>query len=233
MPLSSIERIKLARDREVTVQQLRGYVIARQRPRLRLAGIVAGAGAAGFLSSVGLLTLGLRSMPIRYGLACGIGYGVLLLGLRWWIAIQAPGHVIADAVPEAGTLDARRKGSAKRSHDDGEWVDHAFFAGDIVVGEAMIVVVPFVAIVALVAAVLGVVGVVSQAPTLFAELLLDGVIAGAAYRRLRYVPPGSWLKRAVQRTVKPVLWVMALVVGLGVGIQWFYPGVASLGELFR
>lgn len=80
---------------------------------------------------------------------------------------------------------------------------------------------------------LGTVGIVVNAPAFLAELLLDGVIAGAAYRRLRHVARKNWLHGAIRRTLGPMI---ALLVGLllvAVVAQSLQPGITSLGDLFR
>jgi hypothetical protein len=76
----------------------------------------------------------------------------------------------------------------------------------------------------------GVVTVVVGAPGLLAELLLDGVIAGAAYRRLRQVPLQHWLHGVVRRTWKPVLALTLSLVAAGLAAQWLAPSADSIGD---
>jgi hypothetical protein len=89
-----------------------------------------------------------------------------------------------------------------------------------------------VILVALAGAMVGAVIVVAGAPTLLAEVLLDALIAGAAYRRLRHLEPGHWLGSAVRRTWKPMLAILlALVIGGGVA-QRLRPSADSIGDFF-
>ena len=75
--------------------------------------------------------------------------------------------------------------------------------------------------------------VVVGAPGLLAELLLDGVIAGAAYRRLRQVPLQHWLHGAVRRTWKPMLALTLTLVAAGLVAQWLRPAAHSIGDFLR
>jgi hypothetical protein len=71
------------------------------------------------------------------------------------------------------------------------------------------------------------------APVLVGELVLDGVVAGVAYRQTRRLAESSWLHGSVRRT-----WVAAtaLVVSLalvGTAATWVRPDADSIGDLFR
>ena len=61
--------------------------------------------------------------------------------------------------------------------------------------------------------------VVYSAPTLFAELLLDGVLAAGLYRRLSRVERRHWLETALRRTFWPFLLTAGLAAVLGVVMQ--------------
>jgi phosphotransferase system glucose/maltose/N-acetylglucosamine-specific IIC component len=105
-------------------------------------------------------------------------------------------------------------------------------AGDL--GEGAVVVWPVLLVVcAIGVAVISAGAVVVEAPTLLAELLFDGVIAGVAYRRLRNVSTQHWLTGAVRRTVKPVLVLTLTLVACALIAQWLVPGARSIGDFFR
>jgi hypothetical protein len=72
--------------------------------------------------------------------------------------------------------------------------------------------------------------VVWAAPQLLAEILVDGAIAGQAYRRLR---TGSWSGGVVRRTWKPMLAIFVAFVALGFAGHHFNPNADSIGDLFR
>ena len=73
--------------------------------------------------------------------------------------------------------------------------------------------------------------VVYSAPILFAELLLDGVLATTLYRRLKKLETTHWLQTALRRTLGPFT-LVAIILGLaGVGMAVYAPGARSLGEV--
>ena len=80
---------KRTRDpRKQALARIRARLEARGWPRLEMTAILAATGAAGFLFSFTALHVGLRSMPLRYGLAVAVGYAVFLLGLKLWLVRQ-------------------------------------------------------------------------------------------------------------------------------------------------
>jgi hypothetical protein len=99
--------------------------------------------------------------------------------------------------------------------------------------EGAAVVIPVLLVGFIVVGLVGVVTVLVGAPGLLAELLLDGVIAGAAYRRLRLVPLHHWLHGAVRRTWKPMLALTLSLVAAGLLAQWIKPAANSIGDFLR
>jgi hypothetical protein len=88
-----------------------------------------------------------------------------------------------------------------------------------------------VAVVALIGAAWAALSIIWAAPTLFAELLLDVLLAAGLYRRLRTVRGGRWLRTAIRRTGGPFV-AVALLFGLaGAAMQAYAPGARSLGEV--
>lgn len=75
--------------------------------------------------------------------------------------------------------------------------------------------------------------VIFQAPTLLADLLVDGALAAGLYRRLRGHSSGAWWAGAVRRTFLPALIALAFFVLAGSAIQGAWPEVRTLGELWR
>ena len=71
--------------RETAIARLRARLLRLEQPRLLMALIVAMTGAAGFLTSAGLLQLGLRRMWLRYGLALVTAYLCFLLFVWLWV----------------------------------------------------------------------------------------------------------------------------------------------------
>lgn len=71
---------------------------------------------------------------------------------------------------------------------------------------------------------------VVSAPALFAELLLDVLLAAGLYRRLRAKADGHWLETALRRTWAPFLVAAVVLVAAGFAIQHFAPQAHTLGE---
>jgi hypothetical protein len=75
--------------------------------------------------------------------------------------------------------------------------------------------------------------VIYSAPTLFAELLLDGALAATLYRRLRGIETRHWVSTALRRTVLPFATTAVFVSVAGWGLHQFAPGAQSVGDAFR
>ncbi len=72
--------------------------------------------------------------------------------------------------------------------------------------------------------------VVWAAPVLFAELLADGALSYALYRRLRHEPRRHWLGVAFRRTALPFAATALLLVAIGWGLSLTAPGAQTLGQ---
>ena len=90
-------------DRAHAVGRARRLLLRRGRPRMQMAFILLLTGCAGFLLSYVMLHAGVTSMALRYPVVIFLSYGVFLLLLRAWLALQRPGrgdspldHVDAD-----------------------------------------------------------------------------------------------------------------------------------------
>ena len=73
--------------------------------------------------------------------------------------------------------------------------------------------------------------IVYSAPVLFAELLVDGVLAASLYRRLRGLESQHWLETALKHTAWPFLMTGLLFSALGWGMQAYAPEAHSIGEV--
>lgn len=89
---------------------------------------------------------------------------------------------------------------------------------------------PLLAVAAIAVGLFAAGSVVWSAPQLIAEILVDGAIAGQAYRGLR---KGNWTGGVLRRTWKPMLAVFVAFVLLGVAGHYFNPTADSIGDLFR
>lgn len=72
--------------------------------------------------------------------------------------------------------------------------------------------------------------VVYSAPTLFAELLLDGALSASLYRRLRGIERRHWVATALRRTALPFVLTALLLATVGWGLQTAVPGARSVGD---
>lgn len=194
-----------------------------------MAVIVGLTGGVGFLASFSMLHHGVVSMASRYPAAVGIAYLAFLLFLWLWLRWSARDYVDFPDVSGLGTPTNRGAhpcgGSAHGSDDGGilsEGASTAADAGDFAVPVAIAVVVGAILVSSL--------WIVYSAPALFAELLLDGMLAASLYRRLRGIETQHWLITAIRRTLWPFL-ITAIVAGVGGKVlQVHAPAARTLGE---
>lgn len=246
-------------SRNAAVAQLRARLEAGSFPRVQMMLLVALTGASGFLASFLLLVLGVEAMGQRYLLACCAAYacflGLLWIWIRWrrdedaleltdfsgfpdgdgagrsWegaggdsggAGASASYEVSAEPMPSGpvmSALDARDY----RSSSSGEGADF----GDL--GDAAAV--PVLLALAVLGLLLSSLFVVWTAPVLFAELLLDGVLAAGLYRRLRHIQTRHWLETAVRKTFWPFALTAAVLATAGFGVQRVVPHADSVGDV--
>lgn len=211
--------------RERTIARLRRRLQARAHPRIQLATIVAVSGAAGLLCSYLLLRAGVGNMALRYPAAVAGAYLVFLAMLALWL------HFVKRGVdsPDAPDLLARRDdvgaGSARAPADESGWgSDLGSIAGSADEGLPLLIV-----LVALLGVVVAAVHIVQVAPLLLAELLFDGMLAGALYRRVRAHASIHWLRTLVRRSGWPFLLTGALLAAFGALLQHLALQASSIG----
>jgi hypothetical protein len=229
--------------REQLIQKVKSRLLRHGLPRFQMFILVALTGAAGFLSAYALLRLGLESMALRYPIAVAIAYGVFLLLLRVWLAIQergwgvltdtADGLDLVELVPHgSGGGDASHfAGDSMPEPSDGEgsWFD--FISLDFDEGGILLLITILILVVTALGAAFW---IVWMAPALLAELLVDGLVMVAVYRRLkRSGGPPYWLFGAVRRT-----WVTAVVAAVlfsfaGGLLHRAVPEARSIGEAWK
>ena len=90
-----------------------------------------------------------------------------------------------------------------------------------------------IVLIALVSAACAAVWIVWMAPSLFAELLLDGAIATGLYRRLRGVTGDHWLRTAIKRTVWAFLGIAILFAIAGAAMQAYSPASKTMGQVLK
>ena len=196
-------------------------------PRLHMALLVALTGGAGFLCSFTLLTHGMRAMWLRYLLSVGVAYLVFLLLLWLWMRISGPSYVDprdlarldADGPDDTDWRERKSSGNGPSMWDALEWEFELAL--------------PVMVLVFFVSMLLASFYIVAAAPLLFAELLLDGVLAVTLYRRLRTVDVRYWLGTAVRRTYSTFLVAGAILVVAGWCMGHYVPTAQSVGEVLQ
>jgi hypothetical protein len=243
-------------QRHRAIALIRAHLERRSYPRLQLLAVMTFAGLAGFFTSVLLLHLGLTVVAVRYAVAALVGYVAFLAGIRIWLAMQRStrsfsGPEVGDFplpqsdAPEPGNVEFGGGGGfsgagAGRSFEAPGTTAPGADAGrvlelDIVpdLDDGVGIIVPLVIAGFLVIGLIGAVTVLTGAPGLLAEVLLDGLIAGTAYRRLRDLDRHHWLDGVVRRTWKPMAATIGALLLVGIGIAQLDPGADSIGDVFR
>lgn len=220
--------------------------------------IVAITGAAGFLASYLLLSVGLSEMWIRYLLVFVVAYAIFLFFLWLWLRTKARDYSDipdlfqtspsnsgggCDATPVSGQGGNFGGGGASSSYShpvEASYVEPPAVAAEEggVAGETLGAAASAdeAAIPLLVLAVLGALFVCSfwviyTAPVFFAELLLDGALVTGLYRHLRKTEYKHWLETAIGRTLWPFILTTVIVVAIAWGMKFYAPEAHSLGEV--
>jgi len=245
-------------QRHHLVDRMRANLERQGFPRLQMMLLVSLTGAVGFLVSYTLLGMGLTQMWLRYLLAFGFAY-LAFLGLLWlWLRTRAEDYGdipdVSDAfVPRgrghacdgfqggggsgggggaSGSFDAPALQPAAVDMADDGMSDALGAVGDAASGADELAL-PLMALLFVAALLLSSLWVVYSAPVLFAELLVDGVLAASLYRRLRGLESQHWLETALKRTAWPFVLTGLLLVAIGWGMQAYAPGAHSIGEVMR
>lgn len=248
-----IRRLDVQAGRRHAIRHMRLRLERDGYPRLQMLLLVMMTGAAGFIASYLLLWAGIDEMWFRYLLALGIAYLTFLMLLWLWLRTRAQdgsdfpdlsgldsGHGHNESPAEWGGQGGGSGGGGASSSFDAPSGSGADVLDDTTtpIGEALGAVsdadelaIPLMALLLVAALVLSSLFVVYSAPILFAELLVDGVLATSLYRRLRGLEPAHWLETAVRRTFLPFVLTAAFVVAAGWGMARYAPGADSIGDV--
>jgi hypothetical protein len=246
--------MRLLNARSKKIQRLQNALKRESYPRLQMALLVSITGAIGFIASYALLSGGLSVMWIRYLAAFGIAY-LVFLGLLWlWIHLSTKDHTGVDLfqlVPTSGSGDKSASvfygkggsfdgGGASGNFDNAAVPpspisldsDSGTIIGDTVGAtfEAEELAIPLIAILFLIGLLLSSLWVIYTAPLLFAELLVDGVLAVNLYRRLRRPQSCHWLETAIKRTAIPFALTAVVLACTGAGLQHYVPEARTMAE---
>lgn len=234
--------------RAAAVERMRARLLREGFPRIQMCILVSLTGLAGFGASAAMLAGGIEAMALRYTLAMGVAYIVFLLLLWLWLHTSAAdyadvpmsgggndggaGDGPAEFVGGGGSFDG---GGASANVDFGvkdsgieTIVDKPLAA----IGQAEEGAIPLAIVLLALGIVLSSLLVVWSAPLLFAEILVDALLAAGLYRRLRGLDAQHWMRAALRRTVLPFVLTTLTVAGAGWGMQAYAPEARSVGEVF-
>ena len=231
------------RDRSRNVHKVREELEREGYPRLQMSLIVALTGGAGFGFSYGLLQGGVHAMALRYPVALGLAYLVFLLLIWLWLRTSTSDWVdgFSSWSPDYGDGVSSGQGGdfggggASGSFDgppEGGYSDavgSSLGSVDIDGGDEFAI--PLAVIALIVGMALASLYVVYVAPALLAEVLVDGAISYALYRRLRHHERRHWIRAVVRHTFWPFLVTAVFLAGMGWGMGQYAPGALSIGQV--
>lgn len=223
-------------------------------PRLQMSFLVAITGASGFVASFSLLHSGFHAMSWRYLLACMIAYVVFLMLLWLWLRTKAEDYAdipdFSNAIPSHGGGECHSYagnggefgggGASGSFGSPGETIFLESSESGSAVGDALEAAsgadefaIPAFVLILFVALLLSSLYVVYSAPMLFAELLLDGMLAAGLYRRLNGIPRQHWLETSLRRTFWPFFVTALLAWATGWAMQLYAPEADSIGDVLH
>lgn len=243
-------RPRHSRHREVL--RVRGKPETFSFPRLHMLALVALTGMAGFMASALLLSGGMLTMWSRYLAAFGIAYLAFLCLLWLWLRTRTEDWSdfpdLSTTLPDLPRSHGQAHaivvhhgdfgGGASASLDSTSLDAPSNAAPPKAVGKALSAArqaeetaIPLTFVVFFATLVLSSLFLVWSAPTLFAELLVAGVLSASLYRRLRGLRTQHWLATAIRRTAWAFAVTALIAAGLGWGMAQYAPGAHSIGEV--
>jgi hypothetical protein len=242
-------RPKFHRHHEI--RKIRGDLERDSFPRLQMFLIVTLTGASGFVTSYILLHAGFIEMWLRYLASFGAAYLMFLFLLWLWLRTRAEDYSDLPDIsgsPSSGSGSSGTCYSGKGGDFGGGGASDSFDAtsesisaisdssssvGDALgtVAEAEELAIPLIVLILLGAMLFSSVFIIYSAPVLFAELLVDGVLAASLYRRLRGLETRHWLETALRRTALPFALTAIIFSAAGWGMSIYAPEAHSIGEV--
>ena len=219
-------------------------------PRVQMSLIVGLTGAAGLLFSYLILKFGITSMMLRYPLALLLAYGVFLVLLWLWLRTKVEGYVdipdfsggvpgrSGDCTPAFDGDGGNFGGGGASGSFDGvaaftpaESDSSSLAEAASAVDGADELAIPLFLVVLVLGLALASLYVVYAAPILFAELLVDGALSYALYRRIKATDSPHWLESALRSTALPFVLTGIFVSATGAAMTAYAPGAHSIGQV--
>ena len=210
--------------REKFVRKLHAYLLREHSPRFEMAVALSLTGLAGFLATAGLLRMGLETMWIRYSLSVIAGYAIFLLMVWALVAMYRTG---ADAALSGESETGLHSGTSQLNPGD---VPDPTGCLDVPGDEGCAV----IAAIAVVFSLLVIaIYFIASAPTLFAEVMLDSLLVGGLYHRLRRYDESRWFLSAIRHTIIPAIILIIVLALAGVAFSTYAPEANSIGGVFN
>jgi hypothetical protein len=208
-------------SRQKEIQRLRSNLECNSFPRLQMTMIVLLTGLAGFCTTALLHHFGWALISLRYLVAFIVAYGVFI-GLLW-VWLRTGSEAFDDGL-DSIDLPSGNTTPDLPCLDTGASLD---------VGGLDEAVIPVLALAVLASLALLSGWLIVEAPMLFAELMVDGVLSASLYRRLRGLETRHWLHTAVRRTVWPFIITGVVGCALGWAMQRAAPEASTLGGVIQ
>jgi hypothetical protein len=237
----------MSKSRERRIRLVERQLIHQSWPRLQVLVIFTFTGLVGFLTSFTLLHVGVRSMWLRYAIVMLIAYGVFLLLLRLWLWMQRNslkslndinadfdmgsegGGSRASRTPKENVRSARISAASSGSLSESDSASFSSIASaDLKEGWLLVL-----AAILIISGFLASCYIILIAPTLLAEVLVDGVLLAGLYKRVKTIEPQHWLRSAVQRTIVPALIATVCFTAAGYAMQRAVPDAKTIGEVWK
>ena len=194
-------------------------------------------------------------MWLRYPIAILIAYCMFLLLLSLWLWLQRrTPHVdsdpsVLDFIPSGASSHGESfqfggGGDFGGGGAGGSWGESVSSSStvssggsapngvgfDLDLGEGWLIV---IAIVALIGGLIASFYVVYIAPSLLAEILVDGALVAGLYKRVKHIEPRHWLRAAVRLTLLAALLTAIFFTVAGYALQRAVPDAHSIGEVWN
>jgi hypothetical protein len=231
-------------------------LLSENFPRLLIATFVALSGGFALVTSVLMLGVGLENMSLRYPISLAFGYLFFIFLL--WVWLRNVADSFFDIPSPSGTSSGGNSdeaiptfkggggdfggGGASGDFDGPTGLVYDDTSGSILkdvgepldsIGDADELVIPIIVIACAVAVASASLYVIYIAPLILAEVLVDGVLSYALFRRVKDLDSPHWLQSVFRRTFWPLLCTAVVVSVAGYALSSYAPGARSIGEAVK